>query len=183
MEKTDTDPAEMLVNAKQMARIIGRDQSYVRKLTGTVFTEVRRPGTTRLFYRLGDIAAYVTHLKEVLGGSPVDKELANEKLLKMRAEREYRENELAQQEGALHPSKLIFKLYADRIRACRDTALALPNKIAQIVSDETSVSANFKLLTQEMEELLLKLAAPRTEEVMANVGKYIPHENEVATEP
>ena len=179
MKKTDSDPAEMLVSAKQLARILGIDQSYVRKLTGTVFTELRRPGTTRLFfYRLSEIAAYVTHLKEVLRGSPVDRELATEKILKLRLDREFKENLLEQQRGNLHPSKLVFELYSDRIRACRETALALPNKISQIVADETDVTKIFKILTSEVEEILSNMAAPRTEEVMRNAAKYIPDEDE-----
>jgi hypothetical protein len=173
-EPVSSSLAESFVSAKQLSEILGVHVSYIGKL-GPVFSPIRSSGRTKRVYKLGEsIQCYLSHLREMLTGSPQEKEFQHERILKLRLDRQFKENLLAQQQGDLHPSKLIFELYADRIRACRDTALALPNKIAQIVSDETSVAANFKLLTQEMEELLLKLAAPRTEEVMANVGKYIP---------
>ena len=69
---------------------------------------MQRSGKTRLFFKSGDsVRSYLNHVKEVLGGSAADKELANEKLLKMRAEREYRQNMLAEQRGRLHDGELI----------------------------------------------------------------------------
>lgn len=80
---------------------------------------------------------------------------------------------LEAQRGSMHPSKLIYDLYSDRVRACRETALAIPNKIAQMIADETDVAKVYKMLNYEMEEVLMRLAAPASEEVMSDVNRYI----------
>lgn len=85
---------------------------------------------------------------------------------------------LEAQRGTLHPSKLIYDLYSDRIRAARETALSLPNKIAQQLADETDVAKVYKVLTGEIEEMLNRLSEPKTEEVMRDTSKYIPVEED-----
>src|SRR5260370_35885473 len=137
--KTDFD--EKLLSANELAKHLGIDSSYVRKLSGIVFHPVERSGKTRLFFKSGDsVRSYLKHVKEVLGGSAADKELTNEKLLKVRAEREYRQNMLAEQRGRLHDGELIKQLYGDRVRACRETLLGIPNKLSQLLAAETDIA-------------------------------------------
>lgn len=80
---------------------------------------------------------------------------------------------LEAQRGSMHPSKLVYDMTSDRVRACRETALGVPNKIAQTVADETDVAKVYKILNHEMEELLSRLSAPTREEVMSDVNRYI----------
>lgn len=80
---------------------------------------------------------------------------------------------LEAQRGSMHPSRLVIDLYSDRVRACRETALAIPNKIAQMIADETDVAKVFKILNHEMEEVLTRLSAPTSEEVMGDASRYI----------
>ena len=177
-EPVSSSLAESFVSAKQLAEILGVHVSYIGKL-GPVFSPIRSSGRTKTVYKLGEsIRCYLSHLREMLTGSPQDKEFQHERILKLRLDRQFKENLLAQQQGDLHPSKLVFELYSDRIRACRETALALPNKISQIMANETDVTKIFKILTAEVEDILSKMAAPRTEEVMRNAAKYISDEDE-----
>ena len=49
-------------------------------------------------------------------------------------------------------------------------SVGTPSKISQIVADETNVAKVFKILTLEVEDILSKMAALQTEEVMRNVA-------------
>lgn len=125
------------------------------------------------------IVRYVRFIKSKQSASAESKvtldELNRRQLL---AKVERSELILEAQRGTLHPSKLIYDLYSDRIRAARETALSMPNKISQMVADETDVAKVYKILTLEVEEMLNRLSEPKRDEVMKDTSKYIVEEDD-----
>jgi hypothetical protein len=167
-----------LVSTIELARWLDCTGATVRNLSaeGILEKAVDEQGKEKLgrYALRPNIIRYVRFLKSKKEGAEQAKSsLEDLTRRQLEAKVERAELLLEAQRGNLHSSKLIYDLYADRIRACRDTALGLPNKVAQTVADETNVATVFKILTQEVEDMLSKLAAPQSDEVMKQADLYI----------
>ena len=168
--------AEEFKSSRELAHIFGADESRVRQLTKEGILEgINQPGKVRTVYPLAaSVQAWCDYRVSVVSkNSPGAIELERERMLKLRADRMYRENALAEQRGELHRATLIKALYGDRVRSTREALLGVPNKLADQLACEVEVSAVHKILTREMIEVASKLGQYRIKEVTRRAKEFM----------
>jgi hypothetical protein len=170
--------ASQLVRTNELADYLGISGTEIRKLANQgILEKARHPDGSEVrgsFALKENVKRYIAYLK-ARRNQRHEVEASTEELKrrKLMADVEFREMRLAVERAELHPSKLVADLYGPRMIACRDAALSLPTKLAQMLAAESDVSKVFNILTVEVEEVLTKLAAPTVLEVIQESHRYV----------
>ncbi len=168
--------ADQFVSAADLAGVIGLDRSLIQKLHGTVFHPIeRKGGKTRVFYRLG-ISVQAFHDYQVgleRKNSPLAAEMDNERLLKLRAERETKQMLTRAMTGDLHRAEDVKAIITDRNTRFRSRLLAIPSRLARTLIGQRDMPTIFRLLTEAVEEVLRELADYRAADFTCRNPQYL----------
>ncbi|MRN51977.1 hypothetical protein [Paenibacillus monticola] len=169
MAKSGDAQNEMVLNANQMAELLGLSPRRIQQLAEEGI--IVRSGRGK-YMAAGSVQNYIRFQAES-GGGPSEVDYFDERALHERAKRRKAEIELAVMNGELHRAGDVALVMNDMVVTFRARILAIPTKLAPQMLGQTELPVVLDLLTKEVKEAATELSEYDPEKFYAVSEEYV----------